>query len=313
MKVIFDHPRRRSIFVAILLICVCSVLIFTRLCFETAILSGTNLARSSKPPVKLFKIVIGTTGRSFQVYDGLHVFLVSDHNYTWGGEIYPRTCDKWATKCQMKDWITMMKLVLETKVFEKTDYVWILEDDTYPCPGADALLKRILMGNPAIQMLNTGIGASGWVLRESAFRDVLDLLVTKQPDGPDLGVANDMRPLPTRLAVNFMTHTTLQKSTLGHVHVSPIYAGCFEYQTVSGWCNYDLFDWNVCAGYDLYPCPEGTTTILSELQIGYVGNTYKERESNEGLKTWIVKSSLSGTNYLHSEASPSFPASSLNN
>ncbi|CAM6129149.1 unnamed protein product [Calypogeia fissa] len=304
MKIFSHHPRRRSILsvLTILFICVSSGLTFMRLCFETAALRSTNLTRWSRPQIRLFKIVLGTTVRSFRVYDGFHVFLVSNQNYTWDGQMYPRTCGEWARKCQVGDWIAMMEHVLETKVFEKTDYVWILEDDTYPCLGADALLERILMGNPAIEMLNTGIGASGWVLRESAFRDVLNLLVTKKPKGPDLGVAGDMRPLPARLAVNLITHTTIQRTTLGHVHDRTIYAGCFEYQTVSGWYDYDLFDWNVCAGYDLYPCPEGTTKMLSEQQIGYVGNTYTDTKSNDGLMTWIVESSLNGPKYMQSEA-----------
>ncbi|CAM6091482.1 unnamed protein product [Calypogeia fissa] len=314
MNLVLHHRLPRSSFsiVTIFLICACSVLTFTRLVSDTAALRRTNVERWSKPQVKLFKIVIGTTARSFRVYDGFHVFLVSGQNYTWGGQMYARTCDEWVDKCQMQDWMTMMKLVLETKVFEKADYIWILEDDTYPCPGADTLLKQILIGNPAIRMLNTGIGASGWVLPESTFQEIFDSFLNNTPGAPDVGVAENMPSLPTRLATNLITHTTIQKSILGHVHSSPIYAGCFEYQMVSGWCDYDLFNWNLCAGYDLYPCPEGTTKILSEQNIGYVGNTYTVRKGSEGLETWMSKSRVNGASYLHSEALSTFRAPSLN-
>ena len=282
------------------------------------------VAAKARQQQTLTKITMATTIRDFQVYEGFEVFLIDVAKYTFRGQTYTRKCRRWHTKCQVHDWMKLFEILLGSSTaassastnhgdesesaapspshpdVEESLMVWILEDDTYPCPGAEPLIEEIMRHNDNIEFMNTGIGASGWVMRRPAmlkFLHLMNIVVEKKKMndektmGVDINVAELYRPLPHRCAVNLVAHTRRRGSTFAlnaqKRDFFTMFPSCYEYQSTSGWKDFDLFDWNDCAGKDVHPCSHSTSEILAQRQIGYVGNKFIESPSNHVLLTWM--------------------------
>ena len=252
-------------------------------------------------------IVISSTKRGMhpQPQHLFSKFLVEEKRLSFGGNQWNRPCanasQPWTLACQKLDFLALLQqLTAMQRTSNADDGAWkafyIIEDDTFYCKDDFSTLASIvnqvqdnpLPGLSQVRVVQTGIGASGllilqsaldWFLREYANHD--------GDDGPDVFLASSRKRLRHvyRLRINLNVHVG-GASILGWNDFEKPMPSCFEFACGRGMGGYDFYNFAVCnQSFEIYSaisgCPLPTNALVDRDKVvlrGYPGFTCRKRK-----------------------------------
>ena len=194
------------------------------------------------------------------VHPGCFFFDVDGLTAEWAGGTVQVPCSEYSGTCYTQKLAVLFGKLLETE----HDFFYYVESDHYMCTDLKMLetIAARYMVNTGVELITTGIGASGWLFTRVWANNYLAALhaCTKWCFCPDCiaallpDVRATTRVLLTQHSVNF-------KKGL-HVNPKPL-PRCYQKRTEFGLNGFDFFNHVHCTHADITPCTLKNWGILS--------------------------------------------------
>jgi hypothetical protein len=194
------------------------------------------------------------------VHPGCRFFDVDKNVARWNELTVRLPCSGYNKQCYTKKLAVLIENLLTTG----HDYFYYVESDTVPCVPMDVVSELASRYMHKIDLLTTGIGASGWIFtRRWAVAYLRELRAcTKWCYCPDCIAALMTLPRATTRVV-LAQHVSNADIKSGLSKNDKHLPRCMETRVDFGMNGFDFFDRDACAHNDVSPCKVKNWGILS--------------------------------------------------